>query len=137
MSRLLALLPITLGLLAEVLILWLAFRFNPKRALIATIAMNVASAGAGLVLIPLLGIAWEIFPGLVFYHAFHMGTFNPVTWAATFVMAVAANSVVELATLKKWFAVPWNRRNLLFLGLANTVSVGMAYVSFLYDPLHW
>jgi hypothetical protein len=108
-----------------------------KTALVATLAMNRASAALGAVLIPLVGVAWEIFPGLILYPVFKIGTFSPVTWVATFILAVLVNSGIELFVLKKWFQVRWSERNLAILGAANALSVGLAYASFWTEPINW
>ncbi|MEW6563351.1 MAG: hypothetical protein AB1400_09000 [Pseudomonadota bacterium] len=71
---------IGLGLMAEFFFIWKVFSLSPKQALLADIAANTASALLGVLLIPLAGIVWEVFPGLAFYHLFNMGTFNPITW---------------------------------------------------------
>ena len=68
-----------------------------KKAAVVDVVMNAVSTGAGIVLISALGFAWEFFPGLVLYKVFNVGTFNPGTWAATFVMAVLATTAIMMA----------------------------------------
>jgi hypothetical protein len=70
-GRLLSTIPILTGLVVE----WLALRFGGfglswKRAAIVDVAMNAVSTAVGVVLIPALGIAWELFPGSVLYKLF-------------------------------------------------------------------
>jgi hypothetical protein len=129
-QRLLSAIPITAGLLTE----WLALRLGGfglswKRAAIVDVVMNLVSTAAGVPLIPLLGLAWEIFPGLVMYKVFNIGTFNPGTWIATFVMATLATTAVEAAVVKWGFKIAIGWRRFGILGLANSLSVATAFVS--------
>jgi hypothetical protein len=39
----------------------------PRKTLLADVTMNDASALAGLVLLPLAGVVWELFPGSLLY----------------------------------------------------------------------
>lgn len=133
-ARLFAWLPIVAGLFAEAMVLLFAFNMPSQRALPAAIIMNALSTVLGLFLIPLAGLLWEIFPGLILYKAFHIGTFNLATWTATFLLAVLVNSAIELTVLEH-FGIPWIRKNFVLLGLANVLSVGLAYTSFVYSPL--
>ena len=91
--------------------------------------MNLASALLGGVLIALAGVAWEIFPGLLLYKRWNLGTFNPITWWATFVMAVIINSVVEAQVLKRRFGVMRWRRAAAVLLVANSFSVAAAAIA--------
>lgn len=90
------------GLLVEGAVLVRGFGMPVRRAAIASLAMNGASSVLGIVLVPLVGTIWEVFPGLVLYKVFGIGTCNPGTWVATFVLAVFANTIVELAVLRLW-----------------------------------
>jgi hypothetical protein len=81
-ERLLSVIPIVAGLVVE----WLALRFGGfdlswKKAAVVDVVMNAVSTIVGIVLIPVLGLVWEIFPGVVLYKFFSIGTFNPGTWA--------------------------------------------------------
>jgi hypothetical protein len=100
-QRILSVLPIAAGLAVEWLVLWRAdFGLSWKRAAVVDLAMNTVSTGAGIVTIPVLGFLWEIFPGLVIYKLFNIGTFNPGTWLATFVMAVLATTSIEAGVVR-------------------------------------
>lgn len=132
--RLLGVWSIPAGLAVEYgFLVWL-MRLGPWRALLVDIAMNAASSACGLVLVPLAGIAWEFFPGILMYKVFHIGTFNPVTWAATFVLAVLVNSGIEGLVISRGFKTPLSRAQFLVLCTANAVSVGLAFVSFYFEP---
>lgn len=117
------------GLLAE----WPAVRhitsWNWAKSAWPTIAINFASTLLGVALIPLAGIGWEFFPGVLLYEVFHVGTFNPGTWLATLVLAVFINAVVELFALKLIFKIRFSKRGFWILALANTASVGAALAS--------
>ena len=94
-QRIVSVIPITAGLLVE----WMVLRFGGfglswRKAAIVDVVMNAVSTLAGIVVMPVLGLMWELFPGSVLYKLFDIGTFNPGTWAATFVMAVLATTAI-------------------------------------------
>lgn len=91
------------GLAAEYVFVRLFFADGARQALAADLVMNLVSTLCGVVLIPLAGIAWEVFPGLVLYRLFNVGTFNPGTWTATFILAVLINAALESLVLKRVF----------------------------------
>ena len=129
-QRILSVLPISAGLVVEWLVLWRAdFGLSWKKAAVVDMVMNAASMAAGGVAIPLLGLLWEVFPGLVLYKAFHIGTFNPGTWFATFVMAVLATTAVEAAVVRWGFNIPLGSRRFWILSAANLTSVAIAFAS--------
>jgi hypothetical protein len=76
------------------------------------------------------GIVWELFPGTLFYAFLKMGTFNPITWFATFLLATGVTTAIEVLCLVRIFEVPGARRTWGLWFLANTVSVGLAFLSF-------
>jgi len=126
---------IGLGLIVEFFFIWKVFSLPLKRALMADIAANTASALLGVVLIPLAGIAWEVFPGLAFYHFLNVGTFNPITWSATFIFACLINALLESYVLKYFFKLPFTKKTFFWLVLANVVSVGVAFGSLWWNPV--
>src|SRR4029078_4473643 len=89
--RLLAWWAIAAGLIVELFFVRWLTAFGWGKSIVADIAMNAASSLLGVVLIPLAGVAWEFFPGVLIYKFLKIGTFNPGTWAATFLMAVFIN----------------------------------------------
>ncbi len=135
-QRILSVIPITAGLLVE----WLALCFGGfglswKKAAVVDVVMNAVSTGVGVVLIPALGFAWEYFPGSVLYRVFNVGTFNPGTWAATFLIAVLATTAIEAAVVRWGFRVPLGHRRFWILCAANCVSVAIAFTSlWMYPP---
>ena len=122
---------ISFGLLVELFFIKWLFALSIKKTVIATVSANIISALAGVILIPLVGLAWELFPGSVIYWAFNWGTFSPVTWVATFFIACLINALIEGAVYKKWFASEFKFKSKAFLWLlaANSLSVGLAFVS--------
>ena len=133
--RILSALPISAGLVVEWLVLWRAsFGLSWKKAAVVDLVMNAVSTGAGLVAIPLLGFLWEIFPGLLVYKLFNVGTFNPGTWLATFVMAVLATTATEAAVIRWGFKIPLGSRRFWILCVANVVSVAIAFASLWTNP---
>jgi len=128
---------ISVGLLVEYLFVRKLFKVTPQKAVIATFTANTASAILGIILIPLAGIAWEFFPGILFYHVLKMGTFNPITWCATFLIACAVNVAVEGLIYKKSFKLNFLFKSKIFIWfmLANTASVGVATASLIINPV--
>ncbi len=134
-GRLLSWWAILAGLLVEYcFVRWLT-TLSAGRAVWADIAMNAASSLLGIIFIPLIGIGWEYFPGIVLYKVFDIGTFNPGTWAFTFCMAVGVNAALETFVLIKFFKQPIGKRGFWWLCVANALSVGVAFGSlFVYPP---
>ena len=129
-KRLLSVLPITTGLIVEWLALWFGgFGLSWKRAAVVNVVMNAVSTAAGIVLIPALGLVWEFLPGQVVHRVFDVGTFNPITWIATFVLAVLATTAIEASVVRWGFKVGLTGRRLCILCGANCASVSVAFVS--------
>jgi hypothetical protein len=133
--RLVSIPVIGLGYLVEALVLHRAFAMAWPKALLASGVVNAISAAIGLIAIPLAGIGWEIFPGILLYQTFNMGTFNPVTWTASFVLATGITTAIEVGCLRWIFKVPASRRTWAIWFLANAVSVGLAFLSFFFAPV--
>ena len=106
-----------------------------SRTALADICMNAASALLGVILIPIAGLIWELFPGIVLYKIFDTGTFNPGTWLATVLMAAALNTYIERFALRRFFKQPVaGKRAFWLLYLANTISISLAVASLFYWP---
>jgi len=133
--RLLSIPVILSGLLVEGLILRLCFAMTWKQALKASVVVNAISTALGVLLIPLSGIAWEFFPGILLYKGFDLGTFNPITWSATFLFALAITTSIEVLCLRRLFCVPAGRRTWIIWTLANAVTVGLAFASLTIRPI--
>jgi len=133
-TRLMSLESIGLGLLVEFIVIWGVFKFSLPRALLADIVANAASSILGIILIPLSGVMWEIFPGSIINYLFHWGTFNPVGWGASFVLACLVNVALEGYVLEGIFKQTFNRKTFSWLLFANAASVGIAFVSLWWDP---
>jgi len=131
-----AVLPIAMGLLAEWLVMWLCgFGLTWKKAAIVTVVMNAISSLVGIPLIPFLGFVWEIFPGAIIQKSLHIGTFNPITWIATPILAVFATTAVEAVVVRWVFKIALGQRRFWTLFGANAISVGIAFTSlFLHPP---
>ncbi|MCX7099697.1 MAG: hypothetical protein NTV43_17530 [Methylococcales bacterium] len=126
---------IGIGFVIEFFFIMNIFTLRPKQALVADLAANAASALLGLVLIPLGGFSWEIFPGSVIDYLLNWGTFNPVTWLATFVFACLTNAWLESYVLKRFFKLPYTRKTFSWLVLTNAFSVGIALASLWWEPV--
>lgn len=128
---------ISVGLVIEYFFVRWLFGLAPRRAALADLSANAASAVVGVVLIPIAGIAWELFPASVYNWALGWGTFNPITWAGTFLLACVVNAVLEGFVYKKAFKVDFKIKSKKFgwLVLANAFSVGVAFASLWIAPL--
>jgi hypothetical protein len=135
-QKLLSIPVIASGLLVEALVLRFCFRMNWKRAFTASVVVNAISTILGVLLIPLAGIGWELFPGIILYKSFNLGTFNPITWTATFLLALGITTSIEVACLRRLFGVPAGRRTWFLWTLANAVTVGLALASLVFQPIN-
>ena len=123
------------GLVVEYLVYRAAFSLPPRKAAIADVSANAASVLLGVVAIPILGLIWEFGPGQLVNRLLDYGTFNPVAWAATTVIAALLNAAIEGFVLKRWFGVAFSRRTFLILTLANAVTVAIAFGSMFVVPV--
>lgn len=126
---------IGIGLLVEMLAIRIIFGIAWQKSAVASVAANAGSALLGIPLIPLAGIAWELFPGSLYLKLLDWGTFNPVTWAATFIIACLLNALIEGFILRRWFKLPVGRRQFWLLVVANAISVGIAFGSLFVVPV--
>ena len=126
---------IGVGLVAEYLFIRWLFQQSIQRSVVATVAANSASSVVGVLLIPVAGILWEFFPGSIYMHILHWGTFNPITWAATFVLACLINSGIEALVYKKGFKFQVHRREFFWIVIANAISVGLAFFTLFMVPV--
>ena len=134
-TRLLSWWAIALGLLVEFVVIQRLFALTTVRALKADVGANLGSALLGVPLIPIAGIVWELFPGSIYMSLLSWGTFNPVTWGATYVLACLINAAVESLILRRYFKLTIARRHFLILVAANALSVGAAFASLYINPV--
>jgi hypothetical protein len=135
-GRLLAWWVILIGLAVEWPFVRFLTHFTWKKALIANVAMNAASTIIGVILLPAAGIGWEFIGEATFYHRLNVGTFNPVTWCATFLLAVLLSAAIELLTLRIAFKQKLGVRGFWWLCVANSISAGLAFWSIFRFPPH-
>ena len=88
------------------------------RAGIMTLVMNTVSAGVGILAIPVSGLLWEFVAMVTVQPLFHWGTFNPITWFVSCILAAFLNTIIETASLRLIFKVAWTKR--LFWSLTLT-----------------
>ena len=88
--------------------------------------VNALSAGLGIILIPLSGLAWELTGGQFVL------TFSPGSWTAAWLLAVLVNAVVEFWPLVWPFRAPRTWRVFGIVLAANAVSVAFAFVASLF-----
>jgi hypothetical protein len=133
--RLLCALPISAGLVAEWVALFFGgFGLSWKKTIVVDLVMNTVSSIVGIFLIPILGIVWEIFPGSLIYWIFQVGTFNPVTWLATFLLSTCASTAIEAVVIGRGFKIPLDWKRFWILFAANAVSTAIAFVSLWIHP---
>jgi hypothetical protein len=125
---------IVIGLLVEYLFVRWFFPLSPQRAAFATLAANAASTLAGVPLIPLAGLLWALFPGTIYTEWLGWGTFNPISWGAAFGLACGLNVAIESLVFKRFFQCRLRWRAWLGLGIANSLSVGVALASLFIVP---
>jgi len=94
---------IALGLIVEYLFVRKLTHFDIRKSILVDLSMNLVSCLLGIILIPLFGVAWEFFPGIVFYKLFNIGTFDYGTWTATFFFAVFINALLDNFLINKGF----------------------------------
>lgn len=125
---------IGLGLVVEFFFVrWLTV-LGFRMCIAADITMNAASALLGIILVPAAGFIWELFPGIIIYKVFNIGTFNPGTWAATFLFAVFINAALETSVLRFAFKQKTGKRVFWWLCVANSLSVSLAFGSLFIHP---
>jgi glucose-6-phosphate-specific signal transduction histidine kinase len=121
------------GLLCEYLFVRFATPLRGVHAVGVTILMNLLSTCTGAFLIPLAGLGWEFLAHHTYNSLMDWGTFNPVTWGATVLIAAMINVVIEGLTLRYLFRVVLGVQQLLLLFAVNMVSVGIAFVQVYFD----
>jgi hypothetical protein len=126
---------ILVGLVVEFFFVRAITDLSFSRAAFADVAMNAASTVLGILLIPIAGIVWEMFPGIVIYKVFNIGTFNPGTWLATILIAAALNTFIERFVLRRFFKQPViGKRAFWLLFVGNFISIAVAFGSIIYSP---
>lgn len=133
-DRLYSIWVILIGLIIEYLFIRYYFNLTTKKAITADIVMNAVSTGFGIFLIPIFGLAYEYSFGDVINNKFDWGTFNPIAWAITYLIAVIVNSLLEPLVLRAIFKVKLTMVNFGIIFLANAISVGVAIISFGFFP---
>jgi hypothetical protein len=106
----------------------------PGRAALMTLVMNAISTAAGVVAIPISGLAWELIASVSLLPLMNWGTFNPVTWLVSAVLAALVNAVIEVGSLRLIFKVPLSKRLFWWLAVANFITAGMALASLMIVP---
>ena len=125
-GRLLSIWVISISLLVEFVFLWKLLRLEAKRALLADLAMNLASAVLGFILIGFLGLV-VILP--------FRSTFGVAAWIATFIVAVLVNACIESLVVSKWFKNDFAKRDFCLMVIANALTMGIAYGSLYFFPI--
>ncbi len=135
-TKLLSVPIILTSLLIEALVLKVTFTLTITTSLWRSIMINLASALCGILFIPMAGVIWEFFPGLMLYPHLGIGTFNPLTWAATFLMALAITTSIELAVIRRFYGIRIRQKDALLWTAANLVTVGWGLRLAVSGPFH-
>jgi len=125
---------IAIGLIIEYFFLIKYFTFGWKKSLIAVLVMNAISSLVGIVLIPASGILWEFSIGALVNMVLDYGTFNPVTWGASVLLAILINTIVESSSLRYIFKHHIHFKEFSVLFIANIFSVATAFISIIISP---
>ena len=121
---------IAAGLLIEYLFVRKITNFGVVKSILVNISMNAISCLLGISFITKLGgIIWEgilrIDP--VEYLLF-IGTYDPIEWLVTFLIAVLINALLESFVINKLFKKKLGWGGFWWLFLANGISVGIAFI---------
>lgn len=129
--------PIVAGLIVEWLALWLGgFGMTWKKAIVVDVVMNAASALLGFILIPLLGMGWEMGPGQFIERYAPLGLAFNLPWAAAFVIAVCVTTAIEASVVRWGFKIKLGVRRFLILFGANAITVWFGFISISAFPWH-
>ena len=129
---------ITFGMIIEIIFIKYIFDFDFKKIIKIVFIANILSALIGIVAIPLSGILIELIPGGILYYTLNLGTFNPITWGITFIVASFVTTYIEYIIYKKLFLIEIQIKDTKFfkLFLVNILSVGIAFISLWIYPVH-
>lgn len=120
--------PILTGLIVELLFLLYACNIPLGKAALVNVIMNTSSAIAGAILIPMAGFIWAFFPGILISRQFGLGAFDLLSWLAAVIFAISSHTLVEGYVIRKMAHRLFAGRMLFLLALANTISVGVAFL---------
>ena len=128
---------ITLGLVVEYLFVRKLFEVPITKAIIGTFLANLLSAVAGIILIPLSGIVWELTLGAIVMLITGHGTFNIYAWIGSMLFACIVNVLLEGIVYKYYFKGKFYFKSKKFwwFVLANAISVGVALLSIIINPM--
>ncbi len=122
------------GLTVELLVFRALFSQSWIKAIGAVAAANAVSAIAGLFLIPILGFVWELFATILINPIFNWGTFNPISWFASYLIAMLSTAAIEAAFFRLALRLQMTRRQFGWWFLANGASVAVAFASLAFEP---
>lgn len=117
---------IALSLVIEFFFFRQLFGLNLQKAVLYTLAANVASGLIGYIGRPLSGLLYEITIGMIVMWVFDWGTFNPVTWISVPILGGALNTFIELLTIKLIWKEKMTKRNFCWIWLANIITISIA-----------
>ena len=117
------------SLLIEGLALWRFAGVRLVKSMAASVTMNAVSAFIGMLLLPLMGIRLEALADATYNAWLDLGTFNPISYVATWFGATLLTTMIECFVLWLVFVMPWNRRWVAVVLAVNAVTVALAGVS--------
>ena len=80
------------------------------------------------------GLLYEVTIGMVVMWLFDWGSFNPVAWCFVPVFGGALNALLEILAIRLIWKHKLNRKNFLWLWLANIITIAMATAWVVIDP---
>ena len=117
---------VVISIFIEGLALWRFAQVPLPKALTASVVVNIASVLIGVLLLPLLGLRLEALADVTYKAWLDWGTFNPITYATTWLGATLLTTVIECFTLWLAFRMPFRRKWMAVVLLANAATVAIA-----------
>jgi hypothetical protein len=118
------------GLAIEFFFLWWMFRLPIWKTAVADVVANAASALVGIYSLPWLG--WQREHLLA---PLSLPTLRLTNFLTALLLVLVLNVLIEGLVYRIVFRLPLGLKNLLWLTLANAVSVALMFVSFSFVPM--
>ncbi len=111
------------GLATEFLFIKFSAKQTFAKSALISLVMNAVSAVIGYFALPLIGFVVEILLSVM-----STATFHPTHWAVAYILGLAFNVLIEGATIKLIFKMPF-KKNRIWLIIANAISVIICIIS--------
>lgn len=131
LAQRMALWAIPAGLIIETAIFTLMMKHPLAKSFKVIFVVNAFSTIIGAIGAAVGGLLWEASFGIAFYKLLDIGTFNPITWLFTLVIAAYLSYFSEVKSLKWFFKIELEKRESILFLIANIVSTLVAFISIL------